>query len=111
MGGGQGRGGHAGTSLGAGCAALAALACRRAAPHRPPPRPAPHAQERGLPTVATSVAVWIPYNLAAFKLVPEQLRPLSGGILGAYMSVSCINTPACSAATAAAVAAALDAQQ
>ncbi|KAL4451615.1 hypothetical protein ABPG75_007277 [Micractinium tetrahymenae] len=76
----------------------------------------PYVQAKFTFTLLTGYALWVPYNIAAFKWIPQDLRILAGNTLGiawgTFLSLSCVNSaPAASACPAAAAAVAVAAAQ
>ncbi|KAL4433421.1 hypothetical protein ABPG77_010274 [Micractinium sp. CCAP 211/92] len=77
----------------------------------------PYVQAKFTSTLLAGYALWVPYNVAAFKWIPQDLRILAGNTLGiawgTFLSLSCVNSmpagSACPAAAAAAVVAAAQA--
>lgn len=55
----------------------------------------PFMQEKYVQTLLAGYAVWVPWNYASFKWIPQDLRILAGNLVGigwgTFVSVSCIN--------------------
>ncbi|KAI3437713.1 hypothetical protein D9Q98_000161 [Chlorella vulgaris] len=55
----------------------------------------PFMQDKYVQTLLAGYAIWVPWNYASFKFIPQDLRILAGNVVGIgwgmYVSVSCIN--------------------